>query len=546
MRTGLAVLATWALLATAARAQGPDKEKLRAAAQLPSVSFKVNFLATDGLFPDEPHPNVPAKIAKLEKEMCGDATDAERYERLGDLYAEVRDSARCRAAYDKAVPLYRQQAADRPKDGRVLRHLADVLPAEQADEREALLRRAVGICPSDWECWRALQDCLIIQAAAALNGGKLDRSKVFDFTDLLVPAAEGKIGRARAERADRLFKEALHCADQAIRAAPQEARAYANRANCNYCCRPIKAAIGLALGDASAADVPFFTPSIIEDLRAAVKLDPANNRVYRFLFFADAMNELQGLDPERQPPGKLAGLADLLSPATQKLLRDVLARHDAVARSPNPRAAADAAEFTGAMRLFFLGDVTRAEADLRQAIRLDPARDDAWDMLTQLLLDKEERKRDLLAVATERVKQADTLRNRLILAEVYAWDERMDKAEETLTVVLQREPENAEAALGLVAAALHRGDDTSLSQAQARLGRAEQLVKRAGRPDLRAEYGITKAIYLGLTGRRAEAESTILDVLIQDASNKWAGVVLEALRQEQGTVLSPPPALPGK
>jgi tetratricopeptide (TPR) repeat protein len=526
MRTGLAVLATWALLATAARAQGPDKDKLRAAAQLPiSASININLVEGMGSFVQQPpHPNVSAEIGNVEKELRGDVTDAERYERLGDLYAEAKDTGRSRGAYDKAVALYRQQAADRPKDGRVLRHLANVLRDEQSDEREALLRRAVGLSPGDWECWQALQELLFQQAFEAIKGGKPGRGTVY-FDQLVAPTAEGKIDRPRAERADRLLKEANDCADHAVRVAPREARVYANRASLHYSCRGIKAAVGLALGDASAAAKPPVAPNVVEDLRVAVKLDPANDGAYRFLLIAEAFNDLEGKVPERRRPGELRGS---LSPATQKLLHEVLARYDAQARGPDPRAAADAAQFVGGVRLLFLWDAARAEADLRQAVRLDPTRDGAWDLLMHLFSEKG-REQDLLAVVMERVKQSDIPRSRLILAQVYDWTGQMDKAQETLTLLLQKDPENAEAALGLVAAALRRADEASLVRAKAQMARAEELVNRAGRPDLHAEYGISKAIYLGLTGRPAEAQSTILDVLIQDASNKRAREVLEAL-----------------
>jgi tetratricopeptide (TPR) repeat protein len=542
MRTGLTVLVTLVLLAPAVCAQGPNKGKLRELARLPAVTIKAGIVEhLDQFFLRErPHHDVPAEITKLEKEMRGDACDAERYEKLGDLYTEANDTARAEAAYDKAVVLYRKQAADRPQDGRVLFHLANNLPNDRLDEGEALLRRAVALAPGDWECWQALEGFLKERAIAVLGVQKLAKGEKFAFGQLVARAAQGKIARADAQRADGLFREACHCADEAVLAAPKDARVYMYRGGFRFVFRQVELAIALAMGDADAARAALLTPAVLDDLHTALKLDPTNDRAFRLVFVLEAFNELQG--PAMRAGG---GLEKSLSPRLQQMLHDVVVRYEAAARGPNPATAAEAAEELGLVRLLFQGDVSKAEADLRQAMRLDPTRDGPWDLL-MLLLCEGKRWQDLLVLNTERVKHADTPRNRFLLAKAYAEVRQFDKVEEALTQILQKAPDYAEAVLGQVVPLLRRGDEASLARARAQLERAEPLVTRAATPELQANYGTLKAIYLGLTGQAAEAQRFILDVLIQDGTNDNARAVLEALGQEQGTVLSPPPALPVK
>lgn len=90
-------------------AQPVDQQKLRHAAKLPPVSvtpgFGLLFSPTDGFQLSWEKPDFPAEIAAFQKTMRGDATNAERNYRLCQLFGEVEETERARAAFARAVGL---------------------------------------------------------------------------------------------------------------------------------------------------------------------------------------------------------------------------------------------------------------------------------------------------------------------------------------------------------------------------------------------------------------------------------------------------------
>src|SRR5689334_11129013 len=115
MRPILAVFALFACCISPLGAQEIDKKALREALQLPSVYLQL-VTATSSI-PVWPAPNVKGGIAELVKAMEGNANDAERYQRLSDLYAEARDKKASAVASAKAVELYRQRVNADPSNG---------------------------------------------------------------------------------------------------------------------------------------------------------------------------------------------------------------------------------------------------------------------------------------------------------------------------------------------------------------------------------------------------------------------------------------------
>ncbi len=234
MRAALLSLSLLTLLAPSAAAQ-VDKEALRKAAQLPTVSVTFNF----GIDPVRGwvvgfgKPDASADIKAVRAQMKGDASDAERYFRLGTLLSEKKDWT---AALTTAKQLYRQRLAMKPDDGYLLCRLGMTLwELDENKEAEELVRQAVQKAPGDWRSWSALGDLLDGKSYDALpykNGSRLSVKglgieAMVATTDLF----DGPPSTAQLELARKLRREDAHLFRQGRWAlAPREPQPYLDRA----------------------------------------------------------------------------------------------------------------------------------------------------------------------------------------------------------------------------------------------------------------------------------------------------------------------------
>jgi cytochrome c-type biogenesis protein CcmH/NrfG len=149
------------LVQSAHAAEQPDKAKLKELLRLPRmhVGFagvnpsrsRLGFAIKDSLTDPK------AEIERLERSLKGDATDAERWLQLGDLYDDVDNQERSREAFVKAVESYRRLSQGRPGDGFLLMRLGQSLDGtKREEEAETALRQAVELSPEDERCWLGL------------------------------------------------------------------------------------------------------------------------------------------------------------------------------------------------------------------------------------------------------------------------------------------------------------------------------------------------------------------------------------------------------
>src|SRR5689334_16020245 len=110
-------LLTLALIVLSGMAQAqPDKQKLRDAIKLPSLSFAfgVGFSAIPGKTAWREEMDPQGEIAALRKALQEKGNDAERWQALGSLYEMEGDKSQAQSAFTRALSLYRQQTKAQP------------------------------------------------------------------------------------------------------------------------------------------------------------------------------------------------------------------------------------------------------------------------------------------------------------------------------------------------------------------------------------------------------------------------------------------------
>ena len=114
------------LLASRVEAGTIDKPKLRKLAELPtvSVSVSIRFSTAYGFTFNDEKPDPAVEIVRLRKQLQGDASDAERCQRLSRLYSKADREKESDEAAVKAISICRQQVREHPKDMRGSPNLA--------------------------------------------------------------------------------------------------------------------------------------------------------------------------------------------------------------------------------------------------------------------------------------------------------------------------------------------------------------------------------------------------------------------------------------
>jgi hypothetical protein len=147
-----------------------DLQQLRKLACLPSCNFMVDV---DGANLSEFQKandlkDAVKRITALEKEMKGDATDAERFMALGELYD---DDARCEHAWTQARELFKRRLQVEPDNG-WLHAQYSLAICQNAAEAEAEARMAVRLAPKDWRCRKMLSSAHFNRMCVAFFGGE--------------------------------------------------------------------------------------------------------------------------------------------------------------------------------------------------------------------------------------------------------------------------------------------------------------------------------------------------------------------------------------
>ncbi len=227
MQTRLLPIMLLIAFATRSECQEVDSKKLCELIRIPSPSLMlgIRFNTEKGFLLLGERSDNSAEIAALEKALCGDAKDAERYYLLSDLYDDDEKSKRATAM---ATDLFKKQFQQDPRNGRLAMRLGQCLrDGYKDDEAEKMLRQAVALAPKNAECWLALGDFLWTNALNALGGAdKHAESQMAALARLMT----GTIAPEDLARCSKLAKEASDCMDRAVAASPGESKVYMARA----------------------------------------------------------------------------------------------------------------------------------------------------------------------------------------------------------------------------------------------------------------------------------------------------------------------------
>jgi tetratricopeptide (TPR) repeat protein len=585
MRKTSVVLALLLVLPAAAAGQMADKARLRGLADIPKVSCHFRFGYKWGagcclfyLFTEQP--DVSADVAVLREGLRGDAGDAESYHRIGDLYNAAEQKDKAQEAFGRAVALFRQRAEANPNDGPLLARFGTALSAAGHDaEAETVLRKAVRVAPGEgrchlalgqfltqaqrfaeaetylaqavrlagheWPTWTARGDCWFGKGYFTLCGA--DRPRHLDLDDL--PGILRWLEKHQPA-AQQIF-EAQHCLEraaasynEAVTRNPREPEPYIRRAIFRVLYNGLGAALKqLAQGQPAAGRPQLITAEVVADLRKAVEHSPANYSLMGLTAFFEVLSLVARDDPRAVAP---SALWQSVPAAKQAEVQKVLAQLGEAAANPgaDPHAAADATVTLGALQLFLTRDKKAAEANLRQTVRLEPAREQGWLLLISLLADGE-RFQELKEVCQDCFHYHPSPRNRLLLAKAYSKLGAYAQAEEHVREVLKQNPGDFLAHLALANLYLRKepmlvppppvpgmegGAEDPLAKALEHVEQARQALQGMKAPPASfvLDFLATVGLYLALDDKPGPAREKVEAVLERDPGHETArGLAVE-------------------
>lgn len=527
-------LLSWLLIALTVRGATPEvgKDTLRKLVKLPTVTFPANwqFDPERGFILGSGEPDVQAQISALRKSMQGDSSDAERYMSIAELYSSINEGAKAKHTCDRAVDLYRKQADLQPDDGILQADLGRALEgAGKRAEAESVLRQAVRTAPKEWKCWVALGRFLDKEARRTVYENPTSAA---DNTGNSADATADKLSPAQVAQAKKWTDEAGEVYDKAVAVAPEEAEVYFRRGLHRCLHNALLNRIRLAAGE-QAEEVALlndcFTPESLADLQHASRLNP---RDYRMIG-GTVLFEIYTVCAEKGQVNWGTFSWNSLPDKSQRSIREASTRLENLAESPRTQIAAGALEVLGILQGPVLREPYGCVDKLRQALALEPSREQAWETLSATLAQSKHYD-ELLSTCEERVKRKDSARSRILLAKAYEKLKQWDNCEKQIRLALKLDPDDFTANLALADLLLKHSDDaTALSDANGWLARAEYLLNKMTvrqRTQLHmVDLTLTRGIYYALTDEVETARRWVKAVIDQDKENKFAQDILDAM-----------------
>jgi tetratricopeptide (TPR) repeat protein len=515
MKSLVFLVLTFAVLSAQGAAPEQTRQRLRALALLPQLSFSVRITTSELEHPelflgaDE----LARRIAGLQKETAQNAMDAAAWFRLGcclQAAKRIDDSA---AASAKAVKLFRDQAEGRPRDGALQASFALALEQNgDVQEAEHVLRSATSAVPKDWNCWVGLGQLLDHKEATAICGGRkkpVDGKSLEEQLRALLPTRPTPELLAEAREC---HTEAEQCFDQAVSLAPTEPEVYEARALHRYAhalldgllLKFLKGQEQLDLKDIETV-VP--SPEFCDDFAHASRLSPTNATLIGCWVWAEISSAMIS--------GGGTKLIDRLPESRRKNVLEAMRLLEDLSENPASRTAAAALEALGIVRLITALDPAAAKTDFQRAVALDPSRAQAWQGLVATTIESDPN--ELVEVCERWVKSADTARNHVALAKACDRANLPDKALEYARLAVQRDPADPLPQLCLGALLLRRsGDAQAAAEMRQHFAAALAAINVMEKGDelrqLGVTYGLNMAIILALDGNLELARKTLRDL----------------------------------
>ena len=506
-----------------------DMGRLREAAHVPYPAYEKAW----GSASSAEAVDRPARIADGLKGMKDDDGDAEAYGKIGELYDDDRQPDKARAAFEKAAGCYQARVKAAPKDAALLAKMAEALcRAGRAPEAEAAARSATVLAPQEPKAWIALGRVLHAESLRRLTGRDRAADIGGDFTEyqaLIARLLKDRPTPAASAEASALAAQARAAFDKAVALAPADAAVYQARADFIE-----SNGLGLAAplrelrGERFNVLREMYTDLYFADVEQVARLKPDDPEALRDAAVRDA-----DIPAERGDKGlddRESKFFHSLPRAFREAAQAKMDRLAVLGKSADAAKAAPALEALGEVQHTVLRDDVLAEATLRQALALDPARSRAVYVLAGILTD-DRRYEDLAALLTDQLTRVNTVQDRLLLARTLDKQELMEEAQAQAQEAWRLRPGDAETNLCLAAILLRRSgeDPQRLGQAGKRLQAAASALGDHPERAQASRYAVLHGIFLGLSGDPDAAEKETLQVLGQNRTDTSARDVLAAL-----------------
>jgi len=513
-----------------AAAPQASPERLGKLAPLPTINLQagVGLNSFDLLSEIDDSGTRLRKIRDLGLRLQDDPNDPDLLRDLGRLLSRSGSSNNALRVHHRRVEVLRTQVESRPKDGLLLADFGDALhQAGQEQEAESVLRRAAQESPDEWKVWTTLGDFLVRraleQSVIEPPGGSSTRPGAVELT------------AGQLSQWEDMLQEGGDCMDRAVQLAPDVAQVYSLRAVSLMLQTQSREAIDRLRSEepepGHRGEVPAVYRVTLPDMKHAARLSETNARAWTYT----AMLELMSGRKDSGGHGRLSDLPD----DSREYVTTAMSRLREMSEHPDPRVAASALEGLTLIQVSVQQvDPDTAIQHLERAVRLDPDRSQAWDLLTGMIGSRSGRGQDLVEICRSRLVHSETIKNRFLLVKAFQKAGRLEEALEEAESVVQRHPDNIVMQISAAALLLQRdSDEETLKQAERHLGKARTLGKRYKPskewPGLRQDIILNVAVWLALTGHADAAQELVERVIHAAPGNTKATAIMEQLRHWQ-------------
>ncbi len=380
--------------------RGPDR--LRELVVFPEISMFFSMgMSSQG---DETvvvkNVDVSGEISLLRDELKKQPDDVNQLLKLGILLDSNGQTNESQFCYQKAERLCREKAAANPRDGLNLTDLGEaLLELGRHDEAEIVYRKATSASTNEWRCWVRRGNFLANRYYFLLFPENL-RSQII-LGQMPSPAILNYRPLADAlTKSEASCREASQCFDQAVALAPEQPEVFFQRAsymsvsnwqNCFF-----RSYRENEKTDATGWLLAIFSKETISNLKKASELSPQNYDYISLAAYFEWFNSALQTNNGHKPT------LDALPEATRRFIHEAMTRLENLSQSPDKKVAAGALENLSVLNLVF-ENYQAGAANARQALALDPAREQSWDLLLGALA-KSSSPEEKVAVCEARLK----------------------------------------------------------------------------------------------------------------------------------------------
>jgi tetratricopeptide (TPR) repeat protein len=525
-----------------------DKGKLRQLAYMPNCDLRINFGDVGGLVLDSKtrkRQDPAERIAELEKELKGDASDAERDLELAGLYEQQKRSREvCDAAYARAREHFKERVQAEPTSGWLHAQYADALmPQVAAAAAQAL--EAVRCAAADYRCWQQLAAVRYAQIPVTLFGSEdlVPWNQVGNVSKLFELCMASKPAPEQVEKAEQYLQETLKCADKAVALAPEQIAVYQQRyvfqaLSYFYWQRGLRL---LRNQPPLAEDQAFLRTHLVDDARQMARLCPddpefVGNLAFICFFEAAITSRQQSRhSPQASPLDEQKAAWATLPEAARKATEEAMLQLERLSKSLKPVQAAAACRRLGVL-LLLKGELSRAAELGQRATVLDPSCQENWDLLLgcKSLNGEASDAQATYEVCEKQLRHLDTARNRLVLAITCVELHRIDEAEKHLRAALKQWPDDVRCRLGLAAVLLLQGEQpATVAEVGRCLEQAAEPARTSGSDDLWYAFRLNLAIFLALTDQPALSRQLFQAISVSDPTAQRPKKALELFAEAE-------------